>query len=85
MKECTYTIQDHYGIHARPAGLLVRLAKSYASDVTLEHDIGKCDLKRLMALMGLGVKQGEKVTVKAEGADEDACIEAIAKFLAENV
>ena len=85
MKECTYTIQDGYGIHARPAGLLVKLAKAYPCAVTLSCPHGSCDLKGLMNLMGLGVKQGDVVTVRADGADEDACVEAIAKFLSENV
>ena len=44
-----------------------------------------CDLRKLMALMGMGVKQGDTVTVKVEGDDEAAAAEAIQKFLTENV
>ena len=51
MKEFTYTIRDEYGIHARPAGLLVKLAKGYASCITLARGGDTCDLKRLMPLM----------------------------------
>ncbi len=36
MKQFTYTIKDELGVHARPAGLLVKLAKKYASKVTIE-------------------------------------------------
>lgn len=43
------------------------------------------DLRKLMALMGMGVKQGDTVTVKVEGDDEAAVAEAIQKFLTENV
>ena len=42
-------------------------------------------LRKLMALMGMGVKQGDTVTIKVEGDDEAACAEAIQKFLSENV
>ena len=42
-------------------------------------------LLKLMALMGMGVKQGDTVTIKVEGDDEAACAEAIQKFLSENV
>ena len=78
MKEFQYTVKDACGIHARPAGLLVKVAKGFASGKS-------CDLRKLMALMGMGVKQGDTVTVKVEGDDEAAAAEAIQKFLTENV
>ena len=78
MKEFQYTVKDACGIHARPAGLLVKVA-------TLEKGGKTCDLRKLMALMGMGVKQGDTVTIKVEGDDEAACAEAIQKFLSENV
>ena len=85
MKEFQYTVKDACGIHARPAGLLVKVAKGFASTATLEKDGKSCDLRKLMALMGMGVKQGDTVTVKVEGDDEAAAAEAIQKFLTENV
>ena len=85
MKEFQYTVKDACGIHARPAGLLVKVAKGFASTATLEKGGKTCDLRKLMALMGMGVKQGDTVTIKVEGDDEAACAEAIQKFLSENV
>ena len=85
MKQFQYTIKDALGVHARPAGLLVKLAKQYTSTITLEKNGKTCDLRKLMALMGMGVKQGETVTIKVEGDDEEAAAEAIQKFLSENV
>ena len=85
MKEFQYTVKDACGIHARPAGLLVKLVKGYASTATLEKGGKTCDLRKLMALMGMGVEQGDTVTVKVEGDDEAAAAEAIQKFLSENV
>ena len=85
MKEFQYTIKDACGIHARPAGLLVKTVKGFASTATLEKDGKSCDMRKLMALMGMGVKQGETVTIKVEGDDEEAAAEAIQKFLSENV
>ena len=61
MKQFTYTIKDELGVHARPAGLLVKLAKKYASKVTIEKDGKTCDMRKLMAVMGLGIKQGETI------------------------
>ncbi len=86
MKEFTYTIKAPVGIHARPAGMLAKEAKTCQSTVTIVDKNGKSvDATRLMALMGMGVKQGETVTVKVEGDDEEAAAAAIQKFLTENV
>ena len=81
----TVTVKDACGIHARPAGLLVKVVKGFSSTATLEKNGKTCDLRKLMALMGMGVKQGDTVTIKVEGDDEAACAEAIQKFLSENV
>ena len=67
MKEFQYTVKDACGIHARPAGLLVKTVKGFASTATLEKDGKSCDMRKLMALMGMGVKQGETITIKVEG------------------
>ena len=85
MKEFQYTIKDACGIHARPAGLLVKVVKGFSSTATLEKNGKTCDLRKRMALMGMGVKQGETVTVKVEGEDEEAAAAAIQQFLTENV
>ena len=85
MKEFQYTVKDACGIHARPAGLLVKVVKGFSSTATLEKNGKSVDATRLMALMGMGVKQGETVTVKVEGEDEEAAAAAIQQFLTENV
>ena len=48
MKEFTYTITDEQGIHARPAGLLVKEAAGFASAITIEKDGKKVDAKRIL-------------------------------------
>ena len=84
MKQFQYTIKDELGVHARPAGLLVKLAKQYTSAITIEKNGKTCDMRKLMAVMGMGIRQGETITVTAEGEDEAAAIEAVEKFLTEN-
>ena len=85
MKEFTYVITDKEGIHARPAGELVKAAKEYQSSVTIIKDEKKADAKKLFGLMGLGVKQGMEITVQIEGEDEDAAAAALEAFLKENL
>ena len=86
MKEFNYTITDEVGMHARPAGLLVKKAKEFEDKITIVTSDGKsADATRLMALMGLGVKSGDEVTVKVEGANEDATASAMQQFFSENL
>ena len=86
MKEFKFTVTDPVGIHARPAGLLVKAIKEHASTVMIENKEGKAaDAKKLLALMGLGIKQGDEITVKVEGADEDVAAAAIEEFLKANL
>ena len=63
MKTFQYVIKDELGIHARPAGQLVKLLKEYASTVTITKGEKKAEAIRLMAVMGLGVKKGDTITV----------------------
>lgn len=72
MKQFQYTIKDELGVHARPAGLLVKLAKQYTSAITIEKNGKTCDMRKLMAVMGMGIRQGETITVTAEGEDLSA-------------
>ena len=68
MKRFTYVIQDPLGIHARPAGLLVKAAKEFAgTEITITKEDKTVKGTQLMKLMGLGVKTGDSVTVTAEG------------------
>ena len=85
MKTFEYTIKDELGIHARPAGLLVKEAKKYESECTITKDGKTKKLTQLMMLMSLGVKQGDTVTIEADGADEDAAIAALKEFFEANL
>ncbi|SEW39522.1 HPr family phosphocarrier protein [[Clostridium] fimetarium] len=85
MKSFNYTIQDEIGIHARPAGLLVKAAKPFTSTITLKVNDQQSDAKKLMALMALGVGHGAEITITAEGDDEDAAITKLEEFFKENL
>lgn len=85
MKTFEYTIKDELGIHARPAGLLVKEAKKFESECTITKDGKTKKLTQLMMLMSLGVKQGDTVTVTVEGADEDTAVESLKAFFENNL
>ena len=85
MKSFNYTITDPVGIHARPAGLLVKEAKQYDSTITITKDGKSADAKKLMALMSLGVKQGDSVEVSVEGGDEGTVAANMEGFFKNNL
>lgn len=85
MKEIKYTITDPIGIHARPAGLLVKQAKAFASKITVTKGDKSTEMKKLLGLMQLGAKQGDELTIKIEGEDEEAAAAAIESFLKSNL
>lgn len=74
MKEFTYTVTNPIGIHARPAGMLARKAKEFESLCTITMGEKTQKITQLMMLMAMGIKQGDTVTVRAEGPDEDRAI-----------
>lgn len=77
MAEFQYVIKNEAGLHARPAGQLVRLVKETDCAVTIEKDGRSVDAGRLMALMSLGVKKGDEITVVA---DDDEMLETLKHF-----
>jgi phosphocarrier protein len=85
MKSFTYTIKDEWGIHARPAGLLVKTAQGFAAKITVGREEKSADAKKLFALMGLNVKHGQEITVSVEGEDEAAAASALEAFLSSNL
>lgn len=84
MKTFDYTITDPQGIHARPAGLLVKEAKKFESNIGVTKGARKGDLKKIFTVMALGAKQGETITITVDGADEDVAAPAIEAFLKAN-
>ena len=78
-------VTDAVGIHARPAGLLVKEAKKYASKIVICKDGRTAEAGKLMAVMGLGVKCGQAVEVEITGEDEDAAYEAVRAFFEKNL
>jgi phosphocarrier protein len=85
MKEFKYVITDEVGIHARPAGLLVKKAKEFTSTIIISKGDKSAKATALMKLMGMGIKKGDEVTVQVEGDDEEAAAAAIEAFLKENL
>ena len=85
MKKFDYVIKDELGIHARPAAVLVKEVSNFKSKIIIECNGQSVEVSKLFALMGLGVKQSDKVTVTIEGSDEETAYTAIKKFFEEKL
>lgn len=81
--EKVFFITDETGIHARPATLLVQSASKYDSDIQLEFNGKRVNLKSIMGVMSLGVGQNSEVVVIADGKDAKEAIDGIEKTLVE--
>ena len=85
MKEFTYKICDDAGIHARPAGLLVKKAGEFLSDVVIFVNEKQADAKKIFGIMGMGIKKDDTVRVQVSGEDEDLAVIEIEKFFRDNL
>ena len=74
MKEFKYVVTDAQGIHARPAGILVKAIAKKTSDIKIKKagDTREVNAKSIMAVMSLGVKKGNEVIITAEGEEDTA-------------
>ena len=80
-----YKIKDPLGLHARPAGQLVKEAKAYKSKVTIYFGGQHAEAQRMIAVMSLGIKQNDIITVTVEGEDEEQALLSLQKFFTENI
>ena len=80
-----YKIKDELGIHARPAGMLCKTAKELDSEITITKEGKEVSCTKLMALMGLGVKCGDTITVTVMGGNEEHSEKTMKAFLEANL
>ena len=86
MKEFSCTIKNPTGIDTRRAGLIVKITKNYDNTVvTITKDGNTVKTSQLMKLIGLGIKQGDTISVTVEGGDEDVAATAMAQFFQSNL
>ena len=84
MQSFTYTIKDEMGLHARPAGQMVKRIKSLPAQVTIRCGERSADGRKLFAIMAMAVNQGETVTVEVDGEGEEALRDELLEFFKAN-
>ena len=81
MEQFSYRVTDPAGIHARPAGLIVKEAAKFKSDTNGKE----ADAKKIFAVMSLGIRSGDEMTITAEGSDEAEAKNALAAVIGEHL
>jgi len=81
MIQKTVEILNKTGLHARPAAKFVEKASKFKSKITIEKDGKKADAKSILSVLALGVGQGSKIKITAEGEDEQKAVEQLVKLL----
>lgn len=74
-------VKCRIGLHARPASMLVKLSDKFKSKIEIDDGNITVSIKSMIAILGLAVKNGSRVTVKAEGEDETAAVNAVIELL----
>ncbi|MCY1435219.1 Phosphocarrier protein HPr [compost metagenome] len=83
MKTQQFTVVDPLGIHARPASQLVAKATPFASSIELRTEEKAANLKSILGVMGLALKQGSQFTLVVEGEDEEQALAALTTLITE--
>lgn len=85
MREIKFVINDPDGIHARPAGQLVKTASKFSSEINIAKDGKTVSAKKIFGIMGLAAKQGEEITITINGPDENSASDELKIFLKNNL
>ena len=82
MITCNVTINNHVGLHARPATFFIQKANSYKCSLWVEKDDRRVNAKSLLGVLSLGIVQGMSITLIADGTDEQAAIDGLTQLVA---
>lgn len=77
MAEKLLTVRNRAGIHARPAALIAQTANKFSSEILIEKDDTTVNAKSIMGVITMAAGYNTTLTLKADGSDEDAAIQAI--------
>jgi len=80
-----YSIIDQHGMHARPATALLKLARQFRSEISLQKNGKTIQMKSMLNILALALKYGETVSVVIEGEDEKEASEALDSFFTEDM
>ncbi len=75
------TVQNHVGLHARPATFFIQKANEFKSSIWVEKEERRVNAKSLLGVLSLGIVGGTSITVIADGADEQQAVDSLIKLV----
>ncbi|MFG6372664.1 MAG: HPr family phosphocarrier protein [Oscillospiraceae bacterium] len=75
------TINNQVGLHARPATFFIQKANEFKSSIWVEREDRRVNAKSLLGVLSLGIVKGTTVSLIADGADEEAAVEALVELI----
>ena len=81
MTTITYTISDELGLHARPAGAIVKMVKSFPGKAEIGTPGRMVDCKHILGVMSLSLKQGDTLTMTLDGEGEQVLAHSLLAFM----
>ena len=74
-------VQNQVGLHARPATFFIQKANEFKSSIWVEKDERRVNAKSLLGVLSLGIVGNTAIRIIADGADEEAAVEALVKLV----
>ena len=84
MKKLNIVLENKTGLHARPASMLVEVAKDFESDIKIELNEQTYVAKSMMSILSMGATEGSELTFLIDGSDEDQAYDALEKLFNSN-
>lgn len=84
MRILRHTIQDEYGLHARPASQMAEICQGAQSEILLRCGEREANCKRLFSMLGAGIQSRETIELQIEGPDEDEICAVLETYILEN-
>lgn len=77
-------INNQIGLRARPATFFIQKANEFKCSIQVEREERRANAKSLLGVLSLGIVKGTKVLLIADGADEEAALNALVELINSN-
>jgi phosphocarrier protein HPr len=77
-------VHHSVGLHARPAAVFVRLASSFPAKINVSKEGRSANAKSILAILSLGVNQGDKIAIEADGERAEEAMQALIDLIQNN-
>ena len=79
------TVENQVGLHARPATFFIQKANEFKSSIWVEVEDRKINAKSLLGVLSMGITKGTRISIIAEGPDEEEAVKALTEMLVKEI